>query len=313
VTTTDGAIYSLIGVDTTAEEPPPNPDADFAAWVKETFYLKIPDIELPESPGDIPGSPGDVPGPPDKDRYIPFRSPEIRWVIKAAPRQVGQGWLKEDADGNQVSTSSGPLQGWAGGTARYTQGREWTNLTLQVKVAHRNGTLRLRLRDDGTNAYALQISPTDITLLKVLNGADTQLGERRAYAYPPDEYLLVEFSIVGDRLSVAIDGVTLFANIDGSPDPGQLQKGTVALEVVGTDGSEPMWFDDVKVFRLTGKGAAAETLLSEPFTKILPQDCSFVEGSSPWAISDRGHRVLDFARLLNVVLHLDYRYQMKVN
>jgi hypothetical protein len=74
-----------------------------------------------------------------------------------------------------------------------------------------------------------------------------------------------------------------------------------------------VWFDDVQVFRLTGRGAAAETLLVEPFTKVLPQGWSFVDGANPWAISPMGHRRLDLSGLLNVVLHVEYRYQMKVN
>lgn len=244
---------------------------------------------------------------------FPFRDPQVRWVIKAAPAQIGRGWFKEDEDGNNVSTSSGPLQGWTNGTATYRDGARWTNYSFQAKVAHRNGTLRLRIRDDGINHYALQISPTDLKLLKVVNGVDTQLGSTLSYAYPSDEYLSVEVRVVGDALSAAVDGLTLFSNIDGSPAAGELRQGTVALHVLTASAAEPVDYDDVKVVRLTGKGAEAETLLSEPFTAQLPNDWAFVDGDSPWAISPKGHKLLDLSPLLNLVLSLDYLHQMKLN
>ena len=119
--------------------------------------------------------------------------------------------------------------------------------------------------------------------------------------------------MVGDRLSAAIDGITLFAGVAGDSAPGELQKGTVALEVVATDGTKAVRVDDVKVCRLTGLGAAAEALLTEPFTTALPKDWTLVEGAKPWAIAPQGHRVLDLTNLLNVVLSVDYRYQMSAS
>ena len=314
LTTKNGAIYSLIGIDTSAEVPPPQPDPDFEAWVKKAFYLQIalPDPRLPSPPGPNPPPP---PGPeipaPGHGPAVPLRDPQARWVIKAAPGQVGSDWLREDEDGNPVSTSSGPLQGGTNGTASFRDGAAWTDYSYQVKVAHRNGTLRLRLRDDGTNHYALQISPVDLKLFKVVSGVNIQLGSVLRYAYPADEYLWVDARVVGNALTVAIDGLTVFDNIDGAPAAGQLRQGTVAFQVL--NGADPITFDDVKVIRLTAKGAAAETLLSEPFTKVLPKDWTFVDGNSAWSISATGHALLDLSALLNSVLSLDYRYQMNLN
>ena len=48
------------------------------------------------------------------------------------------------------------------------------------------------------NRYALQISPADLKLFRVADGADTQLGATLPYAYPVDEYLFVDVRIVGD-------------------------------------------------------------------------------------------------------------------
>jgi hypothetical protein len=289
-TTKSGAIYSLIGVDTTGEEPPPEPDAAFEAWVRTALY------ETLERP------------PPR-----PAKDPQVRWVIKAAPAQVGAGWLAEDEDGNSVSTTSGPLQGWRGGLVTYRDGAAWTNYSLRVKVAHRGGTLRLRLRDDGRDHYALQIAPGGVTLLKVLSGVDTQLGSPLAYAYPPAEYISIDVRVVGNLLSVAVDGITLFDEVDGLPAAGALQRGTIGLQVVATDGARPVVFDDLQVVRLTGKGAEAETLLAEPFTAQLPDGWTRADGDKPWAVAPGGHPVMDLATLANVTLSLDYRYQMLLN
>jgi hypothetical protein len=204
------------------------------------------------------------------------------------------------------------LQGSANASARYNDGSEWTNLSFETKVAHRNGTLRLTLRDDGSSCYALQVSPADVKLFKIVAGLETQLGDTLLYAYPPDEYLTVEFKVAGDRLSAAIDCITIFENVDGVPAAGELKKGTVGFQVVATDGAEPVWFDDVKVIRLTGKGMPAETLLAEPFTTELPADWTF-SGATPWAISAAPSPVMDLSPLLNVVLSLDYRYEMNVS
>ena len=98
-----------------------------------------------------------------------------------------------------------------------------------------------------------------------------------------------------------------------SPDARELRKGSVALRVMANDGVEPVWFDDVNVIGMTGKGLAAETLLSEPFTARLPQDWTFADGTNPWAISPEGSPILDLSQLVNVVLSLDYRYLMNVS
>jgi hypothetical protein len=237
----------------------------------------------------------------------------VRWVLKAAPAQAGQDWLQQDEDGGLLATSSGPLRGGAGGTATYRDGTGWTDYSFRVKVAHRNGTVRLRLRDNGTHHYALQLSPADLRLFRVAGGVETQLGDALPYAYPADEYLSVDVRVVGDRLSVAVDGLTLVEGVPGNPGAGELRGGTVALQVLAADGPAAVELDDVRVVRLTGKGVEAETLLSEPFTAKLPADWTFVDGDRPWEIARRGHRRLELTSLLNLVLQLDYRYQMKLD
>ncbi|HVG95944.1 MAG TPA: hypothetical protein VNK05_03525, partial [Chloroflexota bacterium] len=319
LTTKLGTVYSLLGIDTSGEEPPPEPDPDFEAWVRRTFYFQLPDIDLPDGlPGPLDGGlPSGGPAGPDLPDggprpFVPFRDPAVRWVIKAAPAQAGRGWHQEDEDGGIVSTSSGPLQGAAGGSATYRDGARWKDYSFRVKVAHRGGTLRLRLRDDGADHYALQISPEDLRLFRVEGGVEQQLGDRLPFAYPAGEFLAVDVRVVGDRLSVAIDGITLAEDVDGDPAPGGLQRGTVSLQVLATDGDSAVDLDDVQVVRLTGKGAVAETLLDEPFTASLPADWAFVDGDRPWAIAPRGHRLLDLSPLLSLVLQLDYRYQMEL-
>ena len=67
-------------------------------------------------------------------------------------------------------------------------------------------------------------------------------------------------------------------------------------------------FDDLQVVRLTRLGAVREGLLSEPFTENLPDDWTFTSGTNPWAISATRHKRLDLAKLLNVVLTVDYEF-----
>src|SRR5262249_18481442 len=123
--------------------------------------------------------------------------------------------------------------------------------------------------------------------------------------------LTVDFRIVGGAISAAVDGITLFNGIDGAPGTGPLARGSVSLQVVS--GAGLAGFDDVKVARLTGKGATAETLLSEPFTSVLPKTWTFRDGTIPWSISLAAHRQLDVSGLLNAVLNLDYRFQIVLN
>ena len=57
----------------------------------------------------------------------------------------------------------------------------------------------------------------------------------------------------------------------------------------------------------------AETLLDEPFTGQLRSDWTFTDGTAAWSIAREGMPLLDLSQLLNVVLSLDYRYQMNVS
>ena len=78
VTTKDGAVYSLEGIDVSAEEPPPQPDAAFAEWVRQTFYFRLPDIDLPDPP-DLP-----VAGNP----ALPARSTRRRTSVRSSPSGI---------------------------------------------------------------------------------------------------------------------------------------------------------------------------------------------------------------------------------
>jgi hypothetical protein len=240
-----------------------------------------------------------------------MRDPQVRWVIKASPAQMTGAWLGTDDDGSPEMTTSGPLEGAAGGVAGFRDGSAWSDYNLEAKVSHRGTTIRLRLRDSGTNHFALQISPSEVKLIKRLNGVETILGKPLALAYPADEFLTVDLRIVDGAISAAVDGITLFDSIDGAPGSGPLTRGSVSLQVVS--GAGPAAFDDVKVVRLTGKGATAETLLSEPFISVLPKAWTFQDGAAPWSISTTAYRQLDLSGLLNAVLNLDYRYQIVLN
>ena len=91
LTTKHGAIYSLIGIDTSAEEPPPEPDAAFEAWVWETFYFPI---IIVNPAGPAPSPPGTPPRRTSVTDPLPLHGSKVRWVIKAAPAQIGQGLVQ---------------------------------------------------------------------------------------------------------------------------------------------------------------------------------------------------------------------------
>ena len=163
---------------------------------------------------------------------------------------------------------------------------------MQVKLAHRGGSVRLRLRDDGASFYALQVTPSEVALLKRTHGAETPLGTPLPLAYPADEYLLVEFSVVGDRLSAAVDGITLFAGVAGDSAPGELQNGKR-----GAGGRRPPMAP--RPPGSTTSRCVASPAWARPrrpccpsrSRQRFPQDWTLVDGAKPWAIAPQGHRV----------------------
>jgi hypothetical protein len=182
---------------------------------------------------------------------------------------------------------------------------------FKIKVTHRSATLRLHLRKSGDSSYALEVSSSEVRLLRIDSGVATQLGSALALSFPPGEYLGFEFQVVGQSLSASVDGIALFTDIDGAPSHGQLERGSVAMEVVS--GSRPAAFDDAEVVRLTGLGLQAERLLQERFTASVPSGWTFADGDQPWTIAAQGHPLLDLSKLRNVILSLDYRFEPELN
>ncbi|MFQ5738329.1 MAG: hypothetical protein ACE5JX_04910 [Acidobacteriota bacterium] len=280
LTTVEGAAFSLIGEDLSDMADPPQAHAALEGWVEDTFY---------------------VAGQPEVD-------PQMRWVVKAQPRPIGEAWREVDDEGTRTRSSSGALKGSQGALTRYQGGENWTNLVLQANVTHRKGTLRLCLRDDGHAHYACEIAPDSVRLMRV-EDAETELA-RRDLAYPPEEFLTVAFGVVGDELTLTIDGISIFEKVVDSTPRGALTQGTVALKVLDSPRGY-VEFDDLRVIRLTQSGVTAETLLEQPFTTELPGDWSFSDGVEPWLVEPRGYRRLDVSDLLNVTLTIDYLYQMR--
>ncbi|MCB9765455.1 MAG: hypothetical protein H6739_37115 [Alphaproteobacteria bacterium] len=289
LTLTDQIAYTALGGDLSTD-PDASPNTTLETWLQDTFYT---------------GSPAQ-----------PSGSPLGRWVIKVQPATAGSDFERVDWDGDAVETSKGPLEGTEGmsasGVATYDDGDAWTDVLMRVKLRLGGGTARLRLRDDGTDHYAVELTATTVKVFKVISGADTQLGSTYTVpgsGFPSDEYLLVDVSVYDDVLSVTVDTFTLIEQVqDGT---GPLTAGTVGLEVVATSGG-PVRFDDVEVHRLTVLGYRDEQLLSEPFTS-LPSDWTFVDGTTPWAVSSTGHGTLDLSRVQDVRLMLEYAHSVVLN
>ncbi len=285
-------LYSTLGTSLTGG------NADLEDWIEDHLY-------------DDPGT-----------GAVPDKGPEATWVLKVQPASAATGWFELDDDGTETTTTSGPLQGMDTGTglARYDDGTAWTNYRLRAKVAHRNGTYRLRVRDDGTDHYALEFDGTSgsnaLKLLRVESGTDTQLGSTlSSWQFPDDEYLVIDMAVLdsstGVELTVWIDGIKVFDAVSDTPTSGTLEDGTVGLEVVSTASSTPVDFDDVEVTRLYGWGGSAEQLLSEPFTSTLPTDWTFSTGD--WSISSSGHKRLIMRTLVNLSLNVEYQYEMDLD
>ncbi len=281
-TTHSGAAFTTLGLPLRPADPRGHPA--LTAWVQSTFY--------------------DATG-------VPLADPAVRWVLKTTANTVGSEWLKRDADGVLERTTSGALLGpppaTANPTAVFNDGSTWTDISYRVWVSHGGGRLRLLSRHTGSACYAAEIGPGEIRLLQVAGGAETELASR-ALTYPADEFLRVEFNVVGQTLAVVIDGLAVLGAVVATVN---LPVGTIGMSVIESPpGQDRVRFDDVEVVRLSALGAEAETLLSEPFTATLPLDWQFVDGSAPWSIDAAGHPQMDFDALANLRLKVDYLHEM---
>jgi hypothetical protein len=235
----------------------------------------------------------------------------MRWVLKAAPRQIGSGWLARNEDGIAVTTKSGALRvlptSSTSATAIFSDGSAWSDVFLKARVAHHGGTLRLRVRNTDLAHYAAEISASGVRLLRVTNGVETTLAQR-ALAYPGDEFLFVELGVVGQMLRLSVDTISIFDDVATG---GAVAAGTIALEALNSrSASQAVEFDDVQVVRVTKLWAEAETLLAEPFTASLPANWTFKTAGMPWAIDPGGHERLDLRSLQNLTLKIDYAHEM---
>jgi hypothetical protein len=282
LTTHAGAVFTTIGLPLRPADP--RGDAAMSAWVESALY--------------------DANG-------LPFADPAVRWVVKLAPQTVGPDWLQRNEDGGLEHTRSGALVGpppaAVNPSATFTAGEAWRDIRCRVWVTHGGGRLRVHLRQAGEAAYAAEIGATAVRLLHVAAGAETELATR-ALAYPGNEFLRLDFSVVGDELALVIDGLSIFERVAAG---GQQATGTIGLAVVEpATGSGRVRFDELEVVRLSGLGVEAETLLAEPFTGQLPAAWQFVDGGQPWAVEPTGHPRMDLGSLVNLRLKIDYLHEM---
>ena len=162
----------------------------------------------------------------------------------------------------------------------------------------------------GGSGYSLSIgsaSKNNVTLSKLTAGRATVLATA-TIPYPDAEFLSVTLRVFGDAASTTlradVDRITILEATDTSSPH---IAGTVAVQV-NEIGTGEVMFDDLQVIRLTRVGAVRETLLSEPFQSKLPPEWTFTDGVKRWAVSSAKHRRLDLAKLLNVVLTVDYEF-----
>lgn len=238
-------------------------------------------------------------------------NPMGRWVVKVQPSKIGSAWLALEDDGSSSQTTSGALQAdstSAVATATYDDGSVWTDVAFRVMVATGGTTFRLRVRDDGTDHYAVEFKENagnqELRLFRVDAGVDTQVGTTKTLSgvYPNAEFLECLFAVRGDLLSLSVDGITLFDEVDGNPSAGTLAAGTVGLASLSGGVTS---FDDVRVLKMSSEGSLLGTLLEEGFTSSLPADWT-TTGS--WTISSSGHKVLDLTGLVNLSVNLEYSY-----
>jgi hypothetical protein len=286
--TTDGAAISFIGLKPSEDPDPPAENAALRAWLRDEFYEGTP--------------------------ALPTEDPQQFWVVKFCAEHVGEAWEARDEDGVAVTSDSGPLTGGRGAQAIYPAGASWTSYAATVNLRKSGGQALILVRytpDDGGNGYAVSIGSAardNVRISKLTAGATTVLAQAAA-PYANDEFLSVTVRVFGDASSttvrVDIDRITILEATDTSS---PYVAGTVALRVAAV-GTEDIAFDDVQVVRLTRLGAVRETLLSEPFESTLPADWTFIDGTTRWAISKARHKRLDLAKLLNVVLTVDYQFE----
>ena len=134
------AIYSLIGIDTSAEAPPPRRLSEFETWVRADL---LPLDSRPRSASRSSSCGRVLQGPPIHPTpglaSFPSAIP-TRWVIKAAPTKLGRAGSSRMKTERAVAASSGPLLGAANGTATYAMARSGpTTLPGQGGASWRHG------------------------------------------------------------------------------------------------------------------------------------------------------------------------------
>ncbi len=278
-TTSAGAVFTLLGITLSPQDP--TSSGLLESWVQATYY----------SGG------------------APTQGPDGRWVIKLTPALMGAAWLARDPAGITITSRAGSLRASGGGLARFRDGATWTDVLLRATVVLGGMTHRLRVRDDGTNHYALELAPAAIALYRVEGSHETRLASR-ALAFPSDEPLRIEVRIVGQTLMVFVDTLPVLPATAGGAGAGRLTNGTIGLESKPGSGANAV-FDDVEVIRLSPSGEEAEFLLRQPFADTLPTDWTFTHGGQPWSIEPAGLPRLDLTRLLNATLSLEYQHDFR--
>lgn len=135
---------------------------------------------------------------------------------------VAEGRLEQQNTGR---TSSPSIQE----TAALTGSAEWTDYTVQTSFYDQaNGTAGLVARYSGENAqtasyYRYRILKNEYeatpkqVLEKVVGGVATPLVELKEPGFTPREWHVVALSVVGNRLTVTLDGVVVAEAEDASP------------------------------------------------------------------------------------------------
>jgi hypothetical protein len=280
--TSEGAAVSYIGVDTTVAPNSPTEDAAVRDWLTAEFY---------------------------RGRK-PSEDPQQTWAIKVSADHVGAAWEARDEDGTPIVSTTGPLTASGGGRASFSGGASWTDYAATLNVRTGGSGVSLLVRHDparGGSGYALTIDtvPTNnIRLVKLTNGAPATLA-RATIPYPADEFLAVTLFVFGDASSTTLTAVVDRIPILDATDTSKPHvSGTVALAVSGGGTAA---FDDLRVVRLTRRGAMREMLHAEPFD-TLPSGWTFTDGATPWVVDATRHKRLDLSKVLNVVITLDYQF-----
>jgi len=286
LTTKEGAAIAYVGVTTKDDPDPPIENAALRKWIRDEYY--------------------------EGARGKPTEDPQQSWVVKFCADNIAPEWQARDEDGLPVRADSGPLTCGAAGAAIYQPGAAWTNYLAMVNLRKSGGQATLLVRynaADGGSGYALSIGTgpkNNVTLSKLTAGKATVLAQA-TIPYADTEFLSVTLRVSGDAsttLRADVDRITILEATDTSSPH---LAGTVALRVDSVVTSDVM-FDDLQVIRLTRVGAVRETILSEPFQTKLSPEWTVIDGAKGWAISPARHPRLDLAKLLNVVLTVDYQF-----